>query len=50
MGIEIERRFLVENDDWKPKVILREDFNVMHAFLLSINLTRVAHSSMLEFK
>ena len=27
MGIEIERRFLVENEDWKSKVILSEDFN-----------------------
>jgi adenylate cyclase len=27
MGIEIERRFLVENEDWKSKVILSEDFS-----------------------
>ena len=27
MGIEIERRFLVKNEDWRPKVILREDFS-----------------------
>ena len=27
MGIEIERRFLVKNEDWKPKVILSEDFS-----------------------
>ena len=27
MGIEIERRFLVENDDWKSQVILSEDFS-----------------------
>ena len=27
MGIEIERRFLVENENWKSKAILSEDFN-----------------------
>ena len=27
MGIEIERRFLVENEDWKSKGILREEFS-----------------------
>ena len=27
MGIEIERRFLVKNEDWRSKVILSEDFN-----------------------
>ena len=27
MGIEIERRFLVENEDWKSKVVLSEDFS-----------------------
>jgi len=27
MGIEIERRFLVKNQEWKPQVILSEDFN-----------------------
>ena len=27
MGIEIERRFLVENEDWKAQVILSEDFS-----------------------
>tara|TARA_B100000214_G_C23430619_1_gene384683 strand:- start:2 stop:502 length:501 start_codon:yes stop_codon:yes gene_type:complete len=27
MGIEIERRFLVANEDWKHKVILIEDFS-----------------------
>ena len=27
MGIEIERRFLVENEDWRSKVILSEDFS-----------------------
>ena len=27
MGIEIERRFLVENEDWKSQVILSEDFH-----------------------
>tara|TARA_Y100001968_G_scaffold241462_1_gene225019 strand:+ start:14 stop:514 length:501 start_codon:yes stop_codon:yes gene_type:complete len=27
MGIEIERRFLVENEDWKSYVILSEDFS-----------------------
>ncbi len=27
MGIEIERRFLVENEDWKSDVILSEDFS-----------------------
>ena len=27
MGIEIERRFLVENEDWQSQVILSEDFS-----------------------
>jgi len=27
MGIEIERRFLVKNQDWRSKVISSEDFN-----------------------
>ena len=27
MGIEIERRFLVENEDWKSQTILSEDFS-----------------------
>ena len=27
MGIEIERRFLVANEDWKSQVILSEDFD-----------------------
>jgi len=27
MGIEIERRFLVENEDWKSQVILSEDLS-----------------------
>ena len=27
MGIEIERRFLIRNEDWKSKVILSEDFS-----------------------
>ena len=27
MGIEIERRFLVKNEDWKSEVILSEDFS-----------------------
>ena len=27
MGIEIERRFLVENEDWKSQVMLSEDFS-----------------------
>lgn len=27
MGIEIERRFLVENEDWKDQVIRRESFS-----------------------
>ena len=27
MGIEIERRFLVENEDWKSQVILSEEFH-----------------------
>tara|TARA_Y100001968_G_scaffold204350_1_gene187650 strand:- start:515 stop:1015 length:501 start_codon:yes stop_codon:yes gene_type:complete len=27
MGLEIERRFLVKNDDWKSKIILSEEFN-----------------------
>ena len=27
MGIEIERRFLVENEDWKSKVVLSENFS-----------------------
>ena len=27
MGLEIERRFLVENEDWESQVILSEDFS-----------------------
>ena len=27
MGIEIERRFLVENEDWKDQVIRSESFS-----------------------
>ena len=27
MGIEIERRFLVENEDWKSQAVLSEDFS-----------------------
>ena len=27
MGIEIERRFLVKNEDWRSKIISSEDFN-----------------------
>ena len=27
MGLEIERRFLVKNEDWRSKVILSEDFS-----------------------
>jgi len=27
MGIEIERRFLVKNEDWKSEVLLSEDFS-----------------------
>ena len=27
MGIEIERRFLVKNEDWRSKAIYSEDFN-----------------------
>ncbi|MBW3041216.1 CYTH domain-containing protein [Prochlorococcus marinus] len=27
MGIEIERRFLVKNDDWKSQVLIIEDFS-----------------------
>ena len=27
MGIEIERRFLVENEDWKSQVLISEDFS-----------------------
>ena len=27
MGIEIERRFLISNEDWKSQIILREDFD-----------------------
>ena len=27
MGIEIERRFLVENEDWKSQVLTSEDFS-----------------------
>ena len=27
MGIEIERRFLVENEEWKDQVILSESFS-----------------------
>ena len=34
MGIEIERRFLVENNDWKNHVILSESFS--QAYLNSI--------------
>ena len=34
MGIEIERRFLVENNDWKNQVILSESFS--QAYLNSI--------------
>ena len=34
MGIEIERRFLVKNEDWKSKVILSENFS--QAYLNSI--------------
>ena len=30
MGIEIERRFLVRNEDWKSKVILSEDFSQVY--------------------
>ena len=33
MGIEIERRFLVKNEDWKSKVLLSEDFS--QAYLTS---------------
>ena len=33
MGIEIERRFLVENEDWKSQIIIREDFS--QAYLTS---------------
>ena len=33
MGIEIERRFLVENEDWKSQVILSE--NLIQAYLNS---------------
>jgi len=27
MGVEIERRFLVENENWKSQIILSEDFS-----------------------
>ena len=27
MGIEIERRFLISNEDWKSQIIRKEDFN-----------------------
>ena len=27
MGIEIERRFLVKNEDWKSQIVLNEDFS-----------------------
>ena len=27
MGLEIERRFLVKNEDWKSKIVLSEDFS-----------------------
>ena len=27
MGIEIERRFLIKNEDWKSKIILSENFS-----------------------
>ena len=33
MGIEIERRFLVKNEDWKSQVLLSEDFS--QAYLTS---------------
>ena len=33
MGLEIERRFLVKNEDWKPGVILSEEFS--QAYLTS---------------
>ena len=33
MGIEIERRFLVKNEDWKSKVLLSENFS--QAYLIS---------------
>ena len=34
MGIEIERRFLVKNEDWKSQIVLSEDFS--QAYLLSL--------------
>ena len=34
MGIEIERRFLVENEEWKSEIMLSEDF--IQAYLNSI--------------
>ena len=27
MGIEIERRFLIKNEDWKSQIILSEEFS-----------------------
>ena len=33
MGIEIERRFLVKNEDWQSKIVLSEDFS--QAYLAS---------------
>ena len=30
MGIEIERRFLVENDDWKSQALRSEDFSQVY--------------------
>ena len=27
MGIEIERRFLVKNEDWKQQIVLTKDFS-----------------------
>ena len=34
MGIEIERRFLVKNEEWENQVILREDF--IQAYLIQV--------------
>ena len=42
MGIEIERRFLVKNEDWRSKIILSEDFRQAYLNLSLIDwITRV---------
>ena len=39
MGIEIERRFLVKNEDWRSKIILSEDFRQAYLNLSLIDWT-----------